>query len=491
MKKKLNLMIATIIMVLGLSVSVYAGSSRGTTDLADSPVPMHRPNAANNVAGGLGSFVSAITVAQTVTEVQVSTPLTLEELAIIDAAADAEVDAQRGEGFSANHHIANEQLVQLYAGFATSRDGTVLYPEFFGGSYISDDGSLVLLIVESSYVRAQRHDAINELLESNVTYRFVEFSYAELRAAANSIFATVLNMSDDGCVYANNVTGVGLNPSINGVVVYLEVYDRAMIAGFRQYIYDSPLIGMFMQLDGVYLREADYSPFRDNYCIDRSYYYNNYRDIHYQNDDKADGMLQPASLISVGPGFGVRTRGPLPFYATVGFRVRCDRTGARGFISAGHAFPFIGNDALTRPMLGGVLLGTTRRSVLNPTADFAFIGTYTRNAVTTNTLPNGQSLGVGVITVSWQNQVSMAGANTGGVVSGIVHDVGFSFACRCCRTIFNNVIRTDISVLGGDSGGPVFAGSNRNLVGTVLGGGQNQMIVLPANRILNAGFSRY
>jgi len=47
----------------------------------------------------------------------------------------------------------------------------------------------------------------------------------------------------------------------------------------------------------------------------------------------------------------------------------------------------------------------------------------------------------------------------------------------------NDVVLTNIPVFGGDSGGAVFSTNNRQTLGIVVGGNQDVMAFLPANRI--------
>jgi len=172
--------------------------------------------------------------------------LTREESAALDAEIDAQMDAERGEGFAANHRIATTQLERLPAGFG---------PDFYGGVYIGDDGSLVILIVESKLEYAQSHSGINSLLNEGVRYRFVEYSYTEINVAFREISRIVREKSDAGCIYARNVSGVGIDTSLNRPMIHLAEYNDDMITGFRLNVYDSSMLGAFKQMDFIRLGE--------------------------------------------------------------------------------------------------------------------------------------------------------------------------------------------------------------------------------------------
>lgn len=201
-----------------------------------------------------GSQVSAQTAILEPCTVYYNEPICIcDEQMALDAAVAAEIDAARGEGYSANKRNALELLMLLHDGFATRRDGTVMYPDFYAGTYIDDSGSLVLLIAASHQRSALEHEGGALLIEAGVSYRFVEFSYAELLATSERIMDIRLEravLSDDICVYASNVTGTGIRTDLNMITVFLLEYNDDMIAGFKRYVYDSPML-MFRQLDFV------------------------------------------------------------------------------------------------------------------------------------------------------------------------------------------------------------------------------------------------
>jgi len=164
---------------------------------------------------------------------------------------NAELDALRGEGFAANYGIAKNQITTMLNGFAHTRAGTVMYPEFFGGVYLNSAGQTALLIVESMLDVAEQDSNIGALIHAGVDYRLVEFSYAELRELQSTVTNTVHGRID-WCDYALNVSLILVNPHYNRVVVVLVEYNDDMIAGFRQHVYDSPMI-IFEQGNRLYI----------------------------------------------------------------------------------------------------------------------------------------------------------------------------------------------------------------------------------------------
>jgi len=400
-----------------------------------------------------------------------------EELTALDIAVDAEMDTIHGEGFSANHRKASDQVHLLYSGFMTNRLGDVMYPDFFGGQYFDDDGNLIILVVESGLERAYSHEAIGYLLGVGVNYRVVEFSNTELSEISDEIFDIVREKARNGCIYALNVSGVGTRVDIGAATIHLVEYNAHMIAGFRKYVYDSPLI-VFEQLDRIIIEGASYS-----FCLD-----NDPDDYWLGNDDLFDSSYQeisPMVEIFVDPGDPVRTRvGIFPprreEEASVGFRVRCIQTNFTGFMSAGHVFRQ-GDDVIRRSIVGSNL-GVTHRSLFGGRMDAAVVRQIPNVVTTTNRLPNGQTLSAILATPILNQPVSMAGGTTRGIVNGQVTNPNFRFECPCCWTLLSNMVITNIPVRRGDSGGVVFTTSHRETSGLVVAG-RNNMVFVPVHNI--------
>jgi hypothetical protein len=95
----------------------------------------------------------------------------------VQKAWDYVVDADMGEGFSANARSANNVRQALYGSFPRSRTGDRLYPDFYGGSYTDANGNFVLLIA-SGTADAHVEMSLNALRSSgDFIVRYVEFSY--------------------------------------------------------------------------------------------------------------------------------------------------------------------------------------------------------------------------------------------------------------------------------------------------------------------------
>ena len=128
-----------------------------------------------------------------------------------------------------------------------------LLPDFYGGIHADYDGSPIIFIVESKLEEAYRHDVIGAFLEAGIEYRFVEFSYAELRAAQDTAWRIAgSRMELYGCIYSFNISAGFIDPHANRAVVGIIDDSERMIAGLRRYVYDSPMV-VFQQMGPFYM----------------------------------------------------------------------------------------------------------------------------------------------------------------------------------------------------------------------------------------------
>ena len=153
------------------------------------------------------------------------------------AAFRAYIYALFGEDYFENEQQAVRDIEELRRGFGRTRSGNIMYPDYFGGAYINDDGHMVMLIVEDNINAARDYVAVR-----SGRYRVVEFSYAELNEVFEVAVDRFIYRLNSGCIYARNIEGGGLRIMDNVVAFYITYYNDEMIAWFRQYIHCSPII---------------------------------------------------------------------------------------------------------------------------------------------------------------------------------------------------------------------------------------------------------
>ncbi|MCL2527876.1 MAG: hypothetical protein FWE42_05585 [Defluviitaleaceae bacterium] len=143
-----------------------------------------------------------------------------------------------------NSRIASRQFEAMYAGFEGDRmAGTIIYPDFYGGSYVGYQGHVHVLIVESMYENARAHPSFGALLDEGVSFSFVAMPLSQLQEAQMAI-GDIIWEGDlaERSAYARNVSGLGSCMFCSTVTVFIDVYSERMISGFRQHVYDSPMI---------------------------------------------------------------------------------------------------------------------------------------------------------------------------------------------------------------------------------------------------------
>jgi len=160
-----------------------------------------------------------------------------------------------------NRHQIIAKIETMYNMLECTADGDVIYPDFFGGFSASNNwlepGSdrLETHIVVSKLEYARAHEAFSYLVAEPGSYSFAEFSFAQLLETQRRIEAIINER--EGCIYAHSVHEIRIVPSNNILIIRFIATDLAriaadlglesrdsgaIIAGFRQYVYDSPMI---------------------------------------------------------------------------------------------------------------------------------------------------------------------------------------------------------------------------------------------------------
>jgi len=154
---------------------------------------------------------------------------------------------------TAFQHQVIRRLDAIYSTFERNADGDVIYPDFYGGMTMRhrwDDRRLIVLVVESKLDYAMAHEVFSHLVVPSSHY-FVQYSFAQLLETQRRVEELISQRPD--CIYSQSVYSTGIRPTENTVTIWfgdeINPMDRdAMIAGFRQHVYDSPMVelrGMF------------------------------------------------------------------------------------------------------------------------------------------------------------------------------------------------------------------------------------------------------
>lgn len=123
---------------------------------------------------------------------------------------------------------ANVTNVEILASFTKTRNESgKTYPDYYGGSYVTPEGKLVIL-VKGDMATAQ--NSIMATADDNeIIYESCNYSFQELRDIVDSIEA-YLNIS---LIVNKNVIGANLLDKENKVIVYLKDCSEEAVSDFR------------------------------------------------------------------------------------------------------------------------------------------------------------------------------------------------------------------------------------------------------------------
>lgn len=232
------------------------------------------------------------------------------------------------------------------------------YPSFWGGSYITSEGDLMVLI-KGNISFAKSH--LNQkLLTDKVKFLSCQYSYNELDSIMNKIYAYMVGMK--AISKDNYLLGAAIIDEQNLVEVYLDKCTVDEIEKFKKNVIDSPAI-VFKQVS------------------------------------KTENQ---SGLIELSPG------GQLPLlelysepYGSFGFRA-VEKSGKKrkGIVTAGHVAE-VGRSVV----ISGQIIGTCTQSCQGPYVDAAFIPVTYSNCILQNYF-------VGDTTAELSVQTSNPGAGT-------------------------------------------------------------------------------
>lgn len=154
------------------------------------------------------------------------------------------------------------QYEELMDSFEETETGELIYPDYYGGSYIDDDGGLVVCIVaanaeEKKYASKNIKEAINA---SDFKIKNVKYSYNELEEMMEYLNRYKQNTRDSEI--AKSWSGHFLSDSDNAVLVQLDDVSDEQISLFRKEVTDSPMIS-FINSGGQGVDCANLNPERD------------------------------------------------------------------------------------------------------------------------------------------------------------------------------------------------------------------------------------
>lgn len=348
-----------------------------------------------------------------------------------------------------NQEIANEAFTNIINSFGPIEERVLKASEYakgYGGSYVNDEGRLVVLIliaqdfektVANTRERAQSvQDAI--LLET------CTYSYSQLIEAMEAIDAYKLGSSAKSDL-GLNIQGAGPYNRINQVIVELKEVTQASVDAFKKEVCDLPCIQFVTAGE------------------------------------------PPVDDVNVNCGDAIACNGS---GGSVGYRVRL--SGANGFLTAGHvAKSTSSTNNANSVTYGGTKCAECTKRQQSGSVDAAYCKITNTSYTPTNNV-GSNTLSTTIETLSEGSIVNLRGKNTQS--SGKI--LSTSYSGTFSDIYFTNLVQTDYSRAGGDSGGLVYSyyasSGERRTLGTHKGGSSTRGYYCRAGLIDSAlGTSRY
>lgn len=154
-----------------------------------------------------------------------------------DITLDAYLLENYGSTFLENYHDSLDMIATFYDELPSDITDEVIYPEYFGGLYINDEGELVILKLEDEISNDQTSISNFE----DAVIESVEFSYQELVETMDFLNA-IANGSEQFDTLISLTNTWSLDVINNQVLVSLIDYNPEEVARFQQEILDSPVI---------------------------------------------------------------------------------------------------------------------------------------------------------------------------------------------------------------------------------------------------------
>lgn len=308
------------------------------------------------------------------------------------SAVETEIDNSVQENAAASYDELMSSFSCTYSG-----NGEKIYPDYYGGSYINDEGQLVVYVTND----VQRPTVLSD--NSDVIYEPCAYSYNELLSVMETLNDYKFSYPDDAI--ANNFNQFGLYDSENRVIVRLDDLSDERVNEFKENVCDSDAIE-FKQGYGPILRE-----------------------------------------VNVNAGDGISFSGGS---ASIGYRVK--RDGVEGFVAAGHSANSIGKSI----KYGGIAFATCKATQIEGNADCAFCAITNSSYSLTNTLSGTSNTlsttisepGVGTVI----NKIGMTTGHTSGKVLSTNVSITFSDGLTT-----SNLTSADYESDSGDSGCVVYS----------------------------------
>lgn len=342
--------------------------------------------------------------------------------------------------------IASSYASKINSFFKIGENKEKIYPDFFGGMYINDNNDLVVLISKKNEEKISFSDKkiYDEIfaLSDDIKKEYVDEPYSKLEQVRNYVLDYM----------KNNLKGYVIN-------LYTDIVRNTVVVGLRDY------------------NSNNIEKFKKEVLSSNLLTFTQGEKILTSSDVKAGGPIN-----SIG--------------CSVGYRARKTLTG-KGIVTAGHCVSLnqvvSGFGKAKNRTFGGDIDASWLDSADSSVSNVNPINTFHQYSGTTSPF---SPLSTTVATSYTNGQEIGRVGKTSGCQTGTILNNNYSFIydTGSSNILFTNQIYTNVTQLGGDSGGIVYLLSNRTTmgIGTFKMDSNNYMIFSRADKINNSfSISRY
>lgn len=319
------------------------------------------------------------------------------------------------------------------------------YPDYFGGMYISNDSKKLIVQVVKDNISPEKvleYETYKELIlgDNRVNIEYVNNNYKYL----NNVNSKIIDLFNKEIKYSHDFVGN-----------YIDIYNNVVVVEIDE---ESPID--INELKNIYIDTNNIKFIKKSKHVD-----------------------------SLKAGGGIKTKG-ISNSCSMGFRAKVN--GKVGYITAGHCYNNTGESSTGGTVTLRQYGGTIDAAFVKKTGSISLYNTlaYTGNGITalntvgmTPFLPAGTAVARSGVSSHYKSGTVISN-NYSGYWNGVY---------------FTSLVSTNVYVLGGDSGGPVFfpniINDGATLIGVVKGRDSNNdysmYFVKEANIMSSFGYSRY
>lgn len=177
--------------------------------------------------------------------------LTLAVLSIVYVSADDRTEVNESnlsfEERQSNSVNANNAMMDYFLDSSEVKIRSVdfrisdYYPDYYGGSYIDENGDLVVLIADKDTQTSTEWSVVSEIADDPIVVN-CEYSYSDLENIMDEILLAVEAVNESGSQYSGQVNCWAIDDKNNCIYVYLKDLNNDVIEWFKTNVSDSDAI---------------------------------------------------------------------------------------------------------------------------------------------------------------------------------------------------------------------------------------------------------